>query len=535
MSRESRLAEASPTLSSLVLEDIGNAQLRFGPSASESHNAADLRIRGKDYFAQRSSGAVAAFLTNDSVTVELLLGALTVGARVISLPLPARNADPIEFISFVSDICDRQDVDVVVARDDIARLVPQEALTVLAHSDLRGGTLPGGDGRFELVQFTSGATGQPKGVALDDEALGTNTAAILDALDLRAGDSLASWLPLSHDMGLVGTLFAGIAGTNGRLAGPGTISLMDPSEFLFHPDAWIRLLDEQRVTITASPNFGLRLSVDRGGTSARDLSRLRCLIVGGEIVQTSSLEAFAKRYGPAGFRDRAFCPAYGLAELGLAATMTPLEASWRGVSVDTIGLAAGELRRGEGPSNTHTRIVSSGPPLRGYAVGIESRDDNIGAVQVAGRSIGLDPWTKEPLGDVGGWLHTGDRGFVLDGWLYPTGRSDDYIVVRGRNVYAPSLEDGVSQLDGVRAGRVVAVGIPSGGWVLIAEIMVSPDRSGNGALLRDIHLVGLRHTGSRPDEIRLVRRGQLPLTPSGKLMRSAASQMYLADNFEPPC
>lgn len=521
-----------------VFEGIDRTQLVFGIGAPPVAGEECLQ-RGRRWFGDSAaSPGVAALLTNDQATVEVLLGAMVAGVQLISLPLPARAADPVEYLDFVRRACEAHGTDRLVARDDVAPLLEGAGLVVCPHSDLQGVPLAAPSGRgFELVQYTSGSTNQPKAVMLDDAKLGANLAAIIDAIQPRPGDKPVSWLPLSHDMGLIGMLLTSLASARPSLAGRGEITLLDPAEFLRDPGGWLRVMSESGATITAAPDFGYRLCAERRHRLPLDLSRLRCAIVGGEIVRRSTLTAFVDQFSGVGFRPDAFCPAYGMAEIGLAATMTPMGSSWREMVVATAPLGERALV-GVAPSSAGedevTALVSSGPALVGYEVRCQAEPGAVGPVAVRGPSIGVEATSGTGFADADGWMTTGDLGTVSEGWLYVSGRGDDYVVARGRNIYAPAVEQAIGAIGGIRAGRIAAFGLPTGDWIVAAEpeskaVLRQHEVSG---IVRDVRRVALGVAACSPTEVALVPRGHLPFTPSGKLQRREVARRYLAGELE---
>ena len=251
--------------------------------------------------------------------------------------------------------------------DDYAALLDGIGPPVRRHSELGSRPLatPGATG-FVLVQFTSGSTGTARAVAVDDTRLGANVIAILQTLQPHPGDALVSWLPLSHDMGLIGMLFTALAAGAPRWTGDAHIVLLDPTTFLRSPGTWIEALSHYRGSFTAAPDFGYRLAVRRQPACDVDLSRLRCAIVGGEMVRATTLEQYTAAFASHGLRRQAPCPAYGMAEVGLAVSINPPEQDWRDRTVSVSALASGRVstpgRRGD-----ELRIVAWAA-LPGYEV-----------------------------------------------------------------------------------------------------------------------------------------------------------------------
>jgi acyl-CoA synthetase (AMP-forming)/AMP-acid ligase II len=520
--------------SQLIVDGLGGARVAFGCD-DDVIAAGQLAEAGSSYFAPAAAAPAAGILmTNDRPTVEVVLGALVTGTPIVSLPPPSRGADLTAYADFLLEACRSQQVEEVVAEDGIAELLAgiELSIAVRRHSDLRSRPLaqPANNG-FRLVQFSSGSTSHPKAVLLDDAALGANMAAILTAIQPRPGDVAVSWLPLSHDMGLVGMLLVGVAGAGPRWAQSGTIVLLDPMAFLRRPSIWPEALDRWRGTITAAPNFGYEMAARRPASQRLDLSTVRCAIVGGEITRAETLLLFAGCYETQGFDSLALNPAYGMAELGLAATMTPSDEHWRSYSLSTAALADGMVSRARS-GESRTTLVASGRPLPGYDVDCDAGDGAIGQIAVRGRSIGADGRTRTSYADIDGWYRPGDSGFLDEGLLYVCGRTDDHLVTHGRNIYAPAIEAAVTGIDGVRPGRVTAVGLPSGDWAVVAELSDPATAStALGALRQEIRRTVVQLTTAQPDEVILVARGTLPLTASGKLQRNEVRRRLLNETL----
>jgi len=517
----------------MVLEGTDTAGIRFDVDA-DLVSASSILANGRRFFSTSAdAGTVAMLMTNDQVTVEVLLGAIEAGTRVVSLPIPSRSADPVAYLSFIESACRSQGVTEIVARDDIAELLEVSSIPARSHRDLSSRPVAAPGSGFELVQFSSGSTNAPKAVRLDDAALGANVEAIIAAIEPGPDDWSVSWLPLSHDMGLIGMLFTSLATSRPGLGVSTEMTLLDPADFLRRPDRWIDAL-ATGATITAAPDFAYRMCVERAGVPSAGLGQVRHAIVGGETIRATTLRSFAHKYAPAGFRPEAFCPAYGLAEIGLAATMATGNHRWTELEVDTVALAE---RRLQPPSSINglpppTVLVASGRPIPGYQVRCDAPGGQIGPVEIAGPSHGIDAMSAQPYAQ-DGWLRTGDLGAVVDGELFVSGRGDDHIVTASRNIYAPAVEDAVSQIASIRAGRVAALGLSSGEWIIAAEPAPGEHPTGHELveMRRQINRAAVTITSARPSSVVIVPRGRLPMTPSGKLQRQEALRRYLTDEW----
>ncbi|MGO9958539.1 MAG: AMP-binding protein [Solirubrobacteraceae bacterium] len=293
-----------------------------------------------------------------------------------------------------------------------------------------------------LLQFTSGCSGQARGVRVSRSALAANVAAIAGWLEMTPADGTASWLPIHHDMGLIGCLITPVAtGVD--------LWLMSPEDFVRDPLRFLRCFDGGRARLTAMPAFALahlarRLPAEL--LAGLDLSALRTIIIGAERIDADALQRFDRLCAGAGLPPSALRPAYGLAEATLAVTGLELGRRWRSVGVDPDSLALGTRVR---PAPDGAQVVGCGRPLA--AVGVEVRDADggpipdgtVGEIVVTGACVAdgyRDGAPERPSQIEGGRLSTGDAGFVLDGELFVLGRLGDALKVRGRHVFAEDLE-----------------------------------------------------------------------------------------------
>lgn len=394
-----------------------------------------------------------------------------------------------------------------------------------------------------VIQFSSGSTVDPKPVALTQANLMAQLASIDQMLPppkegKRVG---ACWLPMHHDMGLIGCLL-------GAMYQGITLVMLAPEHFLARPSLWLRAISRHRVTVSAAPSFAYALCLKRISDhelEGVDLSRWSYALNGAEPVSVGVLEAFAERFSKWGFRRAAQMPVYGMAEASLGVTFTPPGASPRWLQVDPAELARhGRVVEGG------RRVASVGRPMPGVEVVV--RDDE--GDEVAERRLGRI-WVRSPsvmagyFGDVegtaralvDGWLDTGDLGFVDEDELFVTGRAKDVVVIRGANHAPQEFEECLEGIEGLRTGCAVAVGfVPDsddGRQEEGEELLILAERSSErpeAALVEDIRNAVLQRTGIRPRTIRLLPPGTLPRTTSGKLRRSEALRQYQAGELRPP-
>ncbi|WP_174299517.1 fatty acyl-AMP ligase [Caulobacter sp. S45] len=390
------------------------------------------------------------------------------------------------------------------------------------------------------LQFSSGSTRTPTGVVVTHRAVRANAHAITrHGLAIGAGDRAFSWLPLFHDMGLVGFLLS-------PLTVAMSVDLMPSDAFVRRPLLWPRLIGQTGATISYSPSFGYELCARRAETadlSDLDLSRWRVAGVGGDMVRAGPLTAFADRFAASGFDARAFVASYGMAEATLALAMSPL-----GQGVRKEILASDRLERGgravAGAGYARRRdFVRCGPVLPGHELEVRDEagaplpDRHLGRIFVRGPSLMRgyfdQPDATSAVLGVDGWLDTGDLGFLADGELTPTGRAKDLILHNGRNIWPQDLEwTAEAEIVGLRSGDVAAFQAEEDGPGVIALVQTRVrDPAARARLAADIAgLLRARH--GVETEVRLVGPGALPQTSSGKLRRARARELFLVGAFE---
>jgi fatty-acyl-CoA synthase len=383
-----------------------------------------------------------------------------------------------------------------------------------------------------FVQFTSGSTSSPKGVALTHANVSANIDAFLgpSAVAATKEDLGVSWLPLNHDMGLVGMALGALY--TGR-----SCVLMAPEMFVRRPTEWLRAITRHRATVSFAPNFAYDLCVRRvKDLSGLDLSTWRVAGCGAEPIHPPTLAAFAEKFAPAGFRDTSFLPCYGLAEHVLAATFPPRGRRPRTETVSADGLTADRVALPYDGSGAPVALVSCGSALPGHRLQIVGEDGrpvderHVGEILLAGPSVMLGYYRQDALTAQtirGGWLHTGDLGYLSGGELFVCGRAKDLIIVNGRKYHPQDLEWAVDALGGVRRGRVVAFGATENGQADRVVIVVEP--SGTvpaGALAETIRREISALFGLYVDDVAVVRSGTVGRTTSGKVQRAATKARY---------
>ncbi len=389
------------------------------------------------------------------------------------------------------------------------------------------------------LQYSSGSTTQPRGVLVTQRAITSNGRAIGQyGLQLRPGDRATSWLPLYHDMGLVGFCLA-------PMLSQVSVDYLATSTFALRPRTWLKTMSDHGGTISFSPTFGYELCVRRaakGNSGDFDLSRWRIAGIGGEMVRPDVLDAFSETFAGCGFDRRAFLPSYGLAEATLAVSFTEIGV---GVRVDRVDRDAYErtgqavpAREDESTPNARS-FVLCGRAMPGYEV--EIRDDEgqilaeraIGRVCIKGPSL-MDGYFRNAEATkaaimADGWLDTGDMGYLVDAEIVITGRRKDMIICNGRNIWPQDLEWAVETIPGVRSGCAAAFSFTDDHdeerVVVVVECYLN-DPEKQQALVKEIAATIHRTAGVRC-EVVLVPARSLIYTSSGKLSRAAAKTQYL--------
>lgn len=460
------------------------------------------------------------------------------GATVVCLPLPMRLGSIEEFTAQTRTRIRNADAGIVLVDPDLAPFVVAEPgdPPIVGLGELAGDAgawkrPPDDPDALGILQFTSGSTADPKGVMLPHYCLTANIDAIVEGAGLGPDDVGVSWLPLYHDMGLIGLLMTPmLTGFN--------LALAAPQDFLAAPGDWMRWMSEYRGTITCGPNFAYALAARAmRRVDDIDLSSWRLALNGAEPIDPDSVDAFCDAGAPYGLDSKSpFC-VYGMAEATLAISFpTP----GTGMQVDTVDRAALEHERIARPATGPDvrRLPLLGRPLRGLEVricdpdtGRELGDREVGELELRGDSVTPGYYRRPDVTAASfrdGWLRTGDLGYLASGDVVVCGRIKDVLIIGGRNVYPEEIERATAGVDGVRAGNVIAFGVEGRrgkeGIVVVAET-----RSDDPASLHDAVIDKVCDAvGIPPLEVVFVAAGSLPKTSSGKLQRSACKDQYRA-------
>ncbi|MFV0317761.1 MAG: fatty acyl-AMP ligase [Microthrixaceae bacterium] len=470
------------------------------------------------------------------------------GATLVTMPLPMRMGALEQFIAQTRDRIHGSDSSLVLVDPELLAFVePIEGdPPFLSLEELCSPQGPSSDdykrpksdpSSLAVLQFTSGSTSQPKGVMLPHSNICANLDAAWDAAEVTEGDRIVSWLPLYHDMGLIGLLTIPMTLGTDLIQGA-------PQDFLARPIRWMRWISDFGGTATAGPNFAYALAARtlRRCEDDLDLSNVRVLLNGAEPVDPDTFRRFFEAGERFGLSPTAAFPAFGMAEVCIAGCFP---APGKGLRTDWVDKRALELDHRAEPVDAEAEgaveLAILGGPVPGMEMrivdtntGEELPDRRVGELQLRGPSVTTGYYkredaTEELLG--GGWLRTGDLSYTVGGELVVCGRSKDVIIVGGRNVYPQDIEKVVGELDGVRTGNVIAFGV-EGRHGAQNIVVVAESKGGDlSQIRRDVANAVTQAEGIPPKTVVLVEPGSVPKTSSGKLQRSAAKASYEADEL----
>jgi fatty-acyl-CoA synthase len=503
--------------------------------------AAALQARGI-----RPGDHVALLSPTTRALVTAIQGTWLAGATIVVLPLPMRLASIEEFVAQTRQRIHHADAKLVVVDAELAAFVepepgdpPMIGFDELTRGKPRRWKRPKNDpDRLAILQFTSGSTSDPKGVMLPDRVLCANLDGIHEAGRLvPETDVLVSWLPLYHDMGLVGMLTLPMStGTD--------LVLGAPQDFTARPARWMQWISTYGGTATAGPNFSWVLATRALKRADQlDLSRLRIALNGAEPIDTEAVEAFIEAGKRHGLRPEAVFPAFGMAEVAIGGTFPEPLSGMRTDCVDRRVLEteryAAPAQPGDEGSRSFALLGRAVPGLEIRIVepesGVALQDREVGELEIRGTSV-TTGYYRRPDVDAetfrNGWLRTGDLAYTLDGELVVCGRIKDVIIVGGRNVFPEDVERAVGTVEGVRAGNVIAFGVDGDRGretlVVVAELKADDHDKVHRLVAERVREV----LGVPAKDIVLVAPGTLPKTSSGKLQRSLCKRRYIDGQLE---
>jgi len=465
-------------------------------------------------------------------------------AGMIPVPLcpPAQAGDIATFTRQSAHILRASRAHAVVTTLAVAGLLPGTTPALLLEDLMSGPALASAIAAAPdapaIIQFTSGSTEAPKGVVVTHANVDANIAGIGRGLGITPEDVGVSWLPLYHDMGLIGMLLAA------TWYAVDTI-VMSPVLFLKRPTAWLEAISTYRATVSFAPNFAYELCLRRVKDTQidqLDLSSWRAAGCGAEPIRFDTLRGFSDRFARAGFRASSFVPSYGLAESALAVTLAR-----DGLRVDTIDAARlidESLAVAVPESTAAVRLVNCGTPFPGHAIRIVGDagqilpDRHVGSIVVSGPSV-MRGYFENPGATaetiIDGWLHTGDIGYLADGDLYVCGRTKDLIVRQGRKYHPADLESSIADLPGLRASAIVVFGIdrPEEADRVVAVVEARASAAGD-AIVSEVRRRVRETAGLDLDDIVVAPPGTIPRTTSGKVRRAETRARYRSGTLVAP-
>ncbi|NUQ76083.1 MAG: fatty acyl-AMP ligase [Polyangiaceae bacterium] len=488
---------------------------------------------------------IALILPEPDEFVLTFIGALAAGIVAVPMYPPQTLAKLEAYGDTVRHVLAASGARALVTSDALRPLIEQNLLASLADGaestggtrlvlerELReGGETPGDLPPISLddlafLQFTSGSTSRPKGVMVTHRNLSVNSHAIMfDGLRSTPADKGVSWLPLYHDMGLIGFVIA-------PLYALVQVMFLPTMAFIRRPSLWLEAIHRFRGTITFAPNFAFALAaraVTETQSASWDLSSMRALGCGAEPISADVLRVFLARFKKHGLRPESILPSYGMAEATLAITFSDVDGPLVTDQVDVDSMRRGLAKRAEG--NSQMELVSCGRPFPGHELAIMSPtgfplgEREVGEIWLRGPSVTAGYFndaeaTVETFG--GGWLKTGDLGYLAGGELYICGRAKDLIILNGKNYYPQDIERVVSKVEGVREGQCVAFSrLDQAGAEIAVVVAESAKKSAEAAAAIGQAIVQAVRSemGVQVGEVYLIRRGTLPKTSSGKVRR----------------
>lgn len=528
-----------------LLEEDSGQDISYGQLFSMASRVAAGLIGG----GLRPNDTVAIMLPTCADFFYAFFGVMLAGGIAVPIYPPARADKIEEYVRRQVLILKNAEVRFLVSFDrvravsQIMRLSIPSLLEVTSVESLSrsGASLPGrgvNPAEIAFIQYTSGSTGDPKGVVLSHANVLANVRGIGSSVGFRPDDVVVSWLPLYHDMGLIGAwLFSVYHGA--------PITLMSPLAFLSRPERWMWAMHDSSGTLCPAPNFSYELcarKIPDESLRGLDLSRWRVAINAGEAVLPGTLERFAARFEPYGFQATSFVPCYGLAESSVALTFTPMN---RLPVIDVIHRDVFEsegraLPAIDGETNV-LRFVANGRPMPGHELKLLDDAGREAGERVQGRIFFRGPSSTSgyyhnakataAVRTQDGWMDSGDLGYWADGEIYVTGRLKDCIIKSGRNIIPQEIEAAAAEVPGVRKGCVAAFGALDPATGTERLVVVAETRATSATEMKRIEDGIVKSVdavlGIPPDKVALVGPQSIPKTSSGKIRRNATRNLYL--------
>ena len=500
----------------------------------------------------KSGDRVALIADTEPQFCALFFGAVYAGALPVPLPLPTSFGGKESYIDQIGVQLDSCDPALLLFPDEIAELagaagqsrdIPVFGWDAFGQQDAPDAQLPAAkSGDIAYLQYSSGSTRFPHGVAVSHKALLHNLGSHAHGMLINDTDRCISWLPFYHDMGLVGCFLS-------MVANQVSTDYLKTADFARRPLSWLDLITRhQGTSCSFSPTFGYEICARRIGSLTNvkerfDLSRWRLAGNGADMIRPDVMQRFTDAFAPAGFDAKAFLPSYGLAEATLAVTLMPSGEGMEVELVEETELSGEKQRDGTRPKRFRA-IVNCGKPVRDTL--LEIREENgavlpektVGKVWMQGPGV-MECYYRDQVATdaclVDGWLDTGDMGYLSNGYLYIVGRAKDMIIINGKNHWPQDIEWAVEQLPGFKAGDIAAFAITTPGGEETPAVLVQCRTSDEFERLRLLNEIKekVRAITGMNCVIELVPPRTLPRTSSGKLSRAKARNLYLSGDIQP--
>ncbi|MCI0393979.1 MAG: AMP-binding protein [Chloroflexi bacterium] len=545
-------AEHDPEHLSLVL--IGEDGAHTPITAGQFHDGAARWAQALQYIGIGPGDIVLLVLGHSQKLIFSFWGALYLGALPSIYPTPTTRMDQELYVGQVRSLVAQSGIKAVITpnefKESTQALLAGTGCAVISTDEIppearqEGGFRPAwekfGSDKIAFLQFSSGTTGAKKGVLISHQAIMNQGRTLNQVLDLQLGDTVISWLPLHHDMGLTtGFLIPIVTGVK-------TV-LMSPVHWVRDPKILLWAVNDYKGTHSWMPNFAynhLMRAVRPGDIEGVDLSSWRQVLNGAEPIRYETIQAFAARFRPYGLREEALTTGYGMAENTLGIAVKPHD---RPIKVDWISLRALQEERQAVPADPQApgviAMVASGTPVPGTEVivvneaGQRLPDRQVGEIWLRGDSL-FAGYYHQPELTAGSfrdsWFCTGDLGYMIDDWVFVTGRQKDLIIVGGKNIHPEDVEEVANTVPGVYPGRVVAFGVwnerqGTEGVVIVCEVRPPITEEEKIAISNELHRRLAQQMDIALADVRLVENRWIVKSSSGKLARPACRERYLQE------